>query len=1246
MNRSRIPSPARSLGVISTPRKHTPRRSRSLCSAKSNGSVRLTKVIPDSFHLSPMPNRRSVLNDDTNIEIPGRKSWWKKLGENPIDMKDLLTNKEIAEVNNVAEEFDVEILSQEKKNYSLNLPESSDGESINSIVIPQRKLFTQKENQAQKKFEDIIDNRETLAKLQKSYFDQEKDIDVGPKNLFNKAQKPRTKPAFPAALLNISSKAVNKTKEMPAPEVKGQVCNLFGNRPGTKRKNFFADFIVSESEDEIPDIQPKVFGFQKNAQKRRESSASRGVGHSPTSSIDLELDDWKHLPSSTMVENQLEEATTPVKRARLSKLSEAKETESINTNSTVNKMRQSNKSATSKNKSKASISKLKDKKDEELLSTSKTKEDLLKSKKNRSLDTSSYVRMTINKSKSISPLKVGEPTKLHNKSKNKSQSHLDTPMEVQEGYKNTENNEINMKTGFNQQDFEKQTINVSTADVPEEDDEDFTLEYDNGDEQVNEPLAADNNENKSNENINLVEEERNKTQSNKDELDDAHVEKQKDDNKQQYFKTSLIKDFDKQNKSSVKVIDINRSQSKGKQKQSLSDSQNNSRKSQNVTLDKVHQKTKNESRIEKDKIETNEETVTNNIENIDEGENVNESTPRNYSTKTNDENNSQNETDEADEENEQQNESQQLGNENEEQNESTQSNDGNEIRNKSKESEAKSKERNESTQSCHEREQQNGRSQSNNDIQNESIHSDVENENEQEDNNEDVDETVMEAEEEQNEQDESEDGQETEEQVQQDESEAEQETEEQIQQNDSEDINSDNQEQNDSKSNHNETEEQQNEAMEVEDEEEHESDVEEQNETENQENENYDSDDNLQNESNLSEDDEQEEQFESDQEQSKDVPDNEVIETSNHDATLRNKKKDPTIVKSPEVILHDKTNQMESFTAKGRNTSIRKTKSVIKNLTIKPSLAPVRESIVSSDVTRDSSAEGSGWDSHRTTRKTLRLTLGKDFTPRKSLRTLVMEKSAKRHTNVNEVTTKIPQANSTELPAFDSYEDAAEMNEIVEEPSDHEISARTRQTTLENFLQKIKQENLERRREMEEKVRASLKAPPRDIFNPFKIPLKPVRRIKPVQNKPRPKQTKPSVIPLDMLPPEVLEDMKYKPPKRFQPSNASWITKRLYKFLEKKLEPKYDYLARVRAERFVELLYSFTREVKRSKVASDQAVDTLKKEMARLQIVKTHFDFYEFFHEFMPREIRVKVIPDIINKISLPRGGVFSEILQ
>lgn len=161
---------------------------------------------------------------------------------------------------------------------------------------------------------------------------------------------------FPAALLNISSdKTMNKTKEMPVAEVKGQVRSLFGNRPAAKRKNMFADFIVSDSEDEIPDIQPKVFGFQRNVEKkRRESSSSQILHHSPRSSIDLELDDWKLLPSSTMVGNQLED-TTPVKRARLSKLSEVKETETLSTiNKSLNKTKQTNKSNIAKNKSKIS----------------------------------------------------------------------------------------------------------------------------------------------------------------------------------------------------------------------------------------------------------------------------------------------------------------------------------------------------------------------------------------------------------------------------------------------------------------------------------------------------------------------------------------------------------------------------------------------------------------------------------------------------------------------------------------------------------------------------------------------------------------------------------------------------------------------------------------------------------------------------------------------------------------------------
>lgn len=95
----------------------------------------------------------------------------------------------------------------------------------------------------------------------------------------------------------------------------------------------------------------------------------------------------------------------------------------------------------------------------------------------------------------------------------------------------------------------------------------------------------------------------------------------------------------------------------------------------------------------------------------------------------------------------------------------------------------------------------------------------------------------------------------------------------------------------------------------------------------------------------------------------------------------------------------------------------------------------------------------------------------------------------------------------------------------------------------------------------EEAVRNSLKAPSRDNLNPFKVPSKPMFSLrkpsaKQAQNKTKGKPAKSTLIPLDDLPQEVIEDMKYKPPKRFQPSNAAWITKRLYKFLESKLESK------------------------------------------------------------------------------------------
>lgn len=222
------------------------------------------------------------------------------------------------------------ISSQEKKDTKAEGPLSSDNESIHSIDIPQRKLFSQKDLQVNNKLSQIIGTK-SQANLHNTIV-ADKTIEVAPKNLFGQ-NRPRSKPIFPAALLNISlNKTANKTREIAAPEEKVQVRSLFGNRGGTKRKNIFADFVLSESEDEISEIQPKVFGFQKQIEQRRDSSNSRGKReHSPTSSIttDIEMDEWQHLPSSTMCDNQIEDmmaaVRTPVKRARLSNLTDIKE---------------------------------------------------------------------------------------------------------------------------------------------------------------------------------------------------------------------------------------------------------------------------------------------------------------------------------------------------------------------------------------------------------------------------------------------------------------------------------------------------------------------------------------------------------------------------------------------------------------------------------------------------------------------------------------------------------------------------------------------------------------------------------------------------------------------------------------------------------------------------------------------------------------------------------------------------------
>ncbi|CAH0584076.1 unnamed protein product [Chrysodeixis includens] len=1307
MPKLRVSSPARSQGDVATPKRKKSRGSRSVCSpALSTASGRLTSLVDqfkdknmESFALSPL-NGRSVLTDDTDIQEPRRKSWWKKLNDNSQNVIEVLEGNKETETNNIEEFIDIEVLSQEKKNYTLDLPESSDNESINSIVLPQRKLFTQKEKQPQKTFGQLGGNRETLAKLHKTNTTNiDKTVNVGTRELF---QNKRSKPVFPAALLNMSPNrtAADKTKENLLAEPKPQVRNIFGNRPTNKRKNMFADFIVSESEDEIPEIQPKVFGFQKKLEQRRISSVSKGREHSPTSSIttDIEMDDWRMLPSSTMVENQLEEMVaghTPVKRARLSKLSEVKESEAgtntIQSNSTADKTKSSNKSVTSKNKSKASPTKE--------LETSRTTRSMTKNTSiNEEINTSTKKsNKSQNKTANKDKLDVSnaEKSQRHNRSRTRNSSKMIENEMVHDEMdaanvisnatrvinkptsKKLSNSQVSNKSlkRLNKEDDNEEIFtkvrNVSNDENIEDDDENnLTLEYEGDDieeeivqnkqkslkenvqnKSVKNTTKTDTNKSKghlvdqSNETLTkkqksskVVEEsvesqqstldnvdgnEQNYSKGNRESIEEAIVSQGEDDNEEIGDKSNISEESNHDQSDAIKQAGH---ESHDDDNQVDDDEQEDEEANESQEIeDEIMQNASHEADQEIDNKANESHEVEAEESQVVEEENDKEANESQEQEGEQEESHIE-ENQESEEEEQEANESQVIEEQNESQEEVNQTVEDVESEEEKEESKAETveneaeaaeseQEAEESEVEAEESEQEAEKSEV------EAVESEVE-----------AAESEVEAAESEEEAAESEQEaevsavEEADESIQADENESEAEEENQSQEvNESREMDEDNEAENDS-SDGQQVDEESDGAVtseaEISDD-------------ENQEEMEVDENDQASNEAVAASEQNDSEPLEGNTGQSTE----EIEESPNvtHDTTGRHRKKQ---VKSPEAILHDKTNQMDSFTVKGRNTSVRKTKSMIQHLDLRPSLAP-RDSLAS-DGTRNSSAEGSGWDSHRTTRKTLRQTFGKDFTPRKSLRAMVMEKSAKRQTefmDTQSVTAKFPQANSTEFPE-DSNRDVEDF-----EVSDHEVSKRTRQTTLEMYLQKMKQQNIEKKLKMEEAVRNSLKAPVRDTLSLFKVPSKPApRRPKPSQAKPK-KQIK-SIVAFDELPSEVIEDMKYKPPKRFQPTNASWITKRLYKFLENKLEPNYDYKARVRAEKLVETIYHFAKDLRRHDVAPPDAVDVLKHELARLDVVNTHFEFYEFFHEFMPREVRVKVVPDIVNKIPLPRHGVFSPILR
>lgn len=106
------------------------------------------------------------------------------------------------------------------------------------------------------------------------------------------------------------------------------------------------------------------------------------------------------------------------------------------------------------------------------------------------------------------------------------------------------------------------------------------------------------------------------------------------------------------------------------------------------------------------------------------------------------------------------------------------------------------------------------------------------------------------------------------------------------------------------------------------------------------------------------------------------------------------------------------------------------------------------------------------------------------------------------------------------------------------------------------------------------------------------------------------------------------------------PRPQYWITDRLYKYLWKCMEPRFKLETRIISEKFVhQLSHVTTLIVKRKSYSNYKAeLHLLMKEMARLGIIHTRNDFYNFCHDFFPYELRAKTVPMLLpgNKSNIP----------
>ncbi|XP_068618359.1 putative leucine-rich repeat-containing protein DDB_G0290503 isoform X2 [Battus philenor] len=1175
MSNSRIPSPARSLGARSTPRRHKFRRSQSVGSpAHSITSAKLSYMIEQhqirSTMLSPLKNRMSVLTNNTDIDEPGHQSWWKKLDENSRSAMEVVEGTEHEQIENVEEYIDAEILSQENRNNTIDLPESSDCESIQSIVIPQRKFFAEKDNcKTQKIFTKLVDNRDNISH-RKSKSNYDKTITVGKKELFNTKEK--RKAVIPPNLLDISMSRtlVDKTKDF---ENLGRVRNFFGNRVNIKRKNMFAEFIVSDSEDEIPDIEPKTTGFSKKTlqqeqQQHRRSTLKGAPNTSMMSEIsNLEIDDWSHLPSSTMMENQFGSTDTPVKRIRLSIENDK--------NDCVNKTDQLDKSLTTKN---ALMSKFKNG-EEFIVSQCSTLEDLNKSKKSQTAQNQSKMNLT-EKSRS-------ENISSSVRKSSSEQSYLNKTEDIQISQK--EESEVT-KTPERQSDIDSKNASTEVIENDNEDENDFTLQYDNDEDNMHENTAVAGNDI-------LDQTDEDNTSSNKTNIANKNKTAIESNSQKQSTHTSFNKhsvntstDKVKNNTEEETIIhnktipqyqseinnEINLSETSNKDKninsslkvievvQEFNAAINVQQNNLSVIKDKTNLENLRSEQVRADEIDNANQNnrvvleISPNLDNPIENQVGHKSEIVNKNIKTNFNKSNVYQSNIVSKENQ----------------------GGNEINVKDLSSEnpeiGNDKEVCKERQSIKGVEKSYGLGKGNSSID-EEIYSDGEPEDKNtkvvvedtNDKNDEPKETLEENEKNATEID-PKISEETEKIVDNQDDEKEDDNE--------RDSNLDLEEMNELNS------------TKVNNEELLEDNVDDYKKCER--NRNLDLGEHQQT-SELNGTENEEESFVENGESNCNDNDEECLENSDDDREEDNEENSNSELGEPQEMSESNAIDNEE------------------------------ESILENE---ENNCEDNDEESFE----------DNDDGPGDTDENIENYSFVQNSHEFDEPDHVINNEQSSDTLDVDSTRELAQ-----------EVKRAKRQTTLEMFLLKMKTANMEKRHKTEEAIKNSLRAPVTDSLNLFKMPTRPKTSLNPkhkmfTQAKPRTKQTKQ----LENLPPDMLDDFKYKPPRRFQPSNASWVTKRLYKYLETKLEPKYDYKARVRAEKLVETIYNFTKDLRRHNTAPIDAVKVLKQEMARLNIVKTHFDFYQFFHDFMPRDIRVKVVPDIVNKISLPKHGVFSDIIS